>query len=245
MQCLHFRIYHAEWNSHLGEQEISMHLEHARGQHLSPSLLPSFNQPKLLQPEYHMSEDTEKKRTNPNPTNQLFRAVMPPTSTDGVTHRATHFFSPNTFYCKKATESSVPLPESLTIDCFSLAFLWYHILSVFTLQCFKIKQKGWSCLHSVSAMCCLCYSHAVRRNQNPLRLKNTPNWIQQVLLEQKETIISTSFPPIFSHFILRKTFSCCMHAAHLHYSTITLDTWLHRYQSIQLGYSQPGSTLHL
>lgn len=153
----------------------------------SVSLLPTS----LLQPEYHMSADTEKKRTNPNATNQFFRAVMPRTSTDSVTNI---FFSPNTFYCKKATESSVPLPEWLTIDCFSLAFLWCHTLSVFILQCFQFKQKGWSFLHSVSVTCCLCYSHADRRNQNPLRLKKTPIWIQhRYCLNKRRSLLPPPF----------------------------------------------------
>lgn len=116
-----------------------------------PSPPPSFNQPKLLQPEYHMPGDTEKKRTNP--TNQLFRVVMPHISTDGVTHRATPFFSfisPKKFYCKMQQNPVFLFQNTLTTECFSLAFLWCHICSAFTLQCFKFKQKGWSCLHSVS-----------------------------------------------------------------------------------------------
>lgn len=111
-----------------------MQLEHARGQYLPPPTnLNCYNQNTICQ-------DTERKN-KPNQTNQLFRAVVPYTSTEGVTQRATNIF-PKYFLLQNATGSSIPLPESLTIDCFSLAFLRCHILSAFNFASNSSKKDG-------------------------------------------------------------------------------------------------------
>lgn len=145
-----------------------MQLEHARGLHLSPPHLPLSTNPNCYnQSAICQGIQRKKEQAQTQPTFKSSNA----TYLYWWCHPQSYwFFSSNTFNCKKATESSVPIPESLTIDCFSVAFLWCHILSVFTLQCFKFKQKGWSYLYSVSVTCCLCYMKTWR-NLNPLRLK--------------------------------------------------------------------------
>lgn len=133
------------------------------------------------------------KKNKPKPNQPTLQS----SNADGVTHTATQFF-PQIFLLRNATESSVPLPESLTIDCFSLAFLSFHLHSELLLYNASNSSKKDGAV-SIQSQLPAVYITAMQTEKiwilSGWKKKKNPTY---VLPEQKETITTTSFPPIFS-----------------------------------------------
>lgn len=150
------------------------------------------------------------KKNKPKPNQPTLQS----SNADGVTHTATQFF-PQIFLLRNATESSVPLPESLTIDCFSLAFLWFHLHSELLLYNASNSSKKDGAV-SIQSQLPAVYITAMQTEKI---------WILSGWKKKKESNICTSWTKgnhyyhllssYFFHYNLRKIFCCCMHVIHL------------------------------